>query len=285
MAKLREKGLSESSIKLYLRNLEKLNDDKPLANLNFLKKKKEIMEKLESKKPNTKRNYIISIVSVLQTDPSMKKTYDQYFADMKDINKVLKEAESKNEKSETQKNNWIDWKDVLEVYEKYKSEVKKISSLKNINQQQYNILLAYLILSLYVLFPARRNADYQNMFIIKNMKVPDDDKNYADLTNKKFYFRKYKTAKTEGEQEFDIPADLADVIELFLKHYPNLNKKTKKICVPLLVNYDGQRLDKINSITLLLNKIFKKKISSSMLRHIYTSYRTKELLIVMLYKR
>ena len=34
--KFKDKNISDSSVKMYLRNLEKLNDDEPLKNLNFL---------------------------------------------------------------------------------------------------------------------------------------------------------------------------------------------------------------------------------------------------------
>ena len=39
--------------------------------------------------------------------------------------------------------------------------------------------------------------------------------------------------------------------------------------VPFLVNFNGSPLDKVNSITRILNKTFGKAIGSSMLRHIF----------------
>jgi hypothetical protein len=41
--------------------------------------------------------------------------------------------------------------------------------------------------------------------------------------------------------------------------------------IPFLVYDDGKPLDKINSITRVLNGIFHKRIGASMLRHIYLS--------------
>jgi hypothetical protein len=49
-----EKKLAPTSMKMYLRNLEKLNDDLPLKNLNFLKDIPKIEQRLEKYKPNTK---------------------------------------------------------------------------------------------------------------------------------------------------------------------------------------------------------------------------------------
>jgi len=65
VAKLKERGIADSSVALYVRNMEKLNDNKSLNNLNFLKKYPTIIEKLKAYKPNTQRGFLISIVSCL----------------------------------------------------------------------------------------------------------------------------------------------------------------------------------------------------------------------------
>jgi hypothetical protein len=51
----------------------------------------------------------------------------------------------------------------------------------------------------------------------------------------------------------------------------HLSNFIKNVPVPLLVDYNDKPLTNINSITYIINKIFKKKIGSSMLRHIYLS--------------
>jgi integrase len=85
-------------------------------------------------------------------------------------------------------------------------------------------------------------------------------------------FNVYKTAKKYGQQTVSIPEKLMDTIILYLKSHPIIRGKiNKKTNVPFLVKYDGKPLDKINSITRVLNRVFKKNIGSSMLRHIYLS--------------
>ena len=71
--KLVEKNLSLSSINLYIRNLEKLNNNEAFKNFNFLKKIEDINNKIDKYKDNTKRSYYISIVSSLSTEPKLKK--------------------------------------------------------------------------------------------------------------------------------------------------------------------------------------------------------------------
>ncbi len=72
------KQLTESSIKLYISNLQRLNDDKPLKNFDFLKNVDDVIKKLDKYKENTKRNYLITIVSSLSLGKN-NKLYNQYY--------------------------------------------------------------------------------------------------------------------------------------------------------------------------------------------------------------
>lgn len=274
--KFRDKGLTENSIKMYVRNLEKLNNNMPLKNFNFLKDVEGILEKLTKYKDNTKRGFIISICSALSTDKKTKakqKLYDEYFKIMINMNKELKEKEKSNEMSETQKANWIEWSEVEKIFNELKEKVSKFQNSKEINQANYNTLLSLVILGLYFYSPPRRNLDYQKMMIIKNDE-PDlpTTSNYLDMDNKQFIFNVFKTIKKEGQQRQDIPEELMELIRLYLKFHPLVKgKKLPKTPVPFLVYSDGSELNKINSITRILNKVFGKSVGSSMLRHSYLS--------------
>ena len=94
--------------------------------------------------------------------------------------------------------------------------------------------------------------------------------NYFDPKTNKFIFNVYKTDNKYGEQVIDVPQELLEVLELYIRFHPLVKKKNPEN-VPLLVNYSGVPFKAQNAITRILNKIFKKNISSSMLRHIYLS--------------
>jgi integrase len=115
------------------------------------------------------------------------------------------------------------------------------------------------------------------MFIIvKNVKADTLklDSNYIDLVNEQFIFNTYKTSKTYKQQVIDIPPELMNVINIWVKHYPGINQASKKDgTVPFLVNSMGNRQKTVNYITLRLNKILGKKIGASMLRHIYITHK------------
>jgi integrase len=272
--KFKEKNISQSSINLYLRNLEKLNDDMPLKNLNFLSPTENILTKLKNYKPNTFRGYLISICSALHLETSKKltKLYEEYYNLLMKTNKELKEKEKEQEKTPTQKANWISWEDVEKKHKELEEEVNKFKNVKEINQHKYNILLEYVILSLYYFIPPKRNQDWTLMKIIhKEEPNLSTTNNYYDVSNEKFIFNKYKTSKTNGELVEKIPEKLKEILNIYFKFHPLIKDKIiKKGCnIPFLVYYNGEDLTSINSITRILNKVFKKKIGSSMLRHIY----------------
>lgn len=273
---LNDKKLASSSVKLYLRNLEKLNDNQPLKNLNFLKDVKTITDKLNHYKENTKRGYYISITSVLSLDKSTKakqKLYDEYFKLMMEKNKELKKEEGTNQKTETQAENWIAWSEVEQKWDALKKKVETFKNNKELSDHQYNTLLQYVVLSLYTCLPPRRN-EYQNMVVAKTAtESSPTDKNYYDVDNKRFIFNKYKTMKKEGQKIVPLPDALQTVLTTYIKHHPLIKGKITKKFQPVsfLVYQDGTPLDKVNSITRVLNKIFGKKVGSSMLRHIYLS--------------
>jgi hypothetical protein len=277
--KSKNKSLSDSSINLYIRNLEKLNNDNPLKNFNFLKDTETIIKQLSEYKENTKRGYLISICSCLSTDKDNKqkeKLYSEYYKLLNEKNNTLKELEKENKLSNTQSTNWIEWKDVEKKYNELKEKINKITSYKEINEHTYNVLLQYVILSLYYLLPPRRNQDYYKMVLIKSYK-PDMDinTNYLDYDKKEFIFNVYKTSKKEGSQIEKIPEELEKVIDIYLKYHPLIkNKKIKnKDIFPFLVYYNGEAFSSVNCITRILNKIFDKAIGSSMLRHSYLSHK------------
>lgn len=271
---LEEKNISPSTIKLYIRNMEILNNNTELKNINFLNNVEEIINKLSKYKDNTKRTYLISICSVLSTISTKKKLYNKYFDLLKEMNINLKKIEGENKLNETQQKNWITWEDVKEKYNELLKEVNSFKNSKEINENKYKILLHFIVLSLYVLTKPRRNQDYSLMCIVKKYK-PNNliNNNYLDLTNKKFIFNVYKTAKTKGEKIKDIPDELYKNILIYLKYHPLLkkNKINNNSCIPFLVYYNGESFEKTNDITNILNKIFKKKVGSSMLRHIFLS--------------
>lgn len=266
----KKKKLSQSSIDLYIRNLEKLNNNEPLKNFNFLKKVDDIKKKLDEYKNNTQRSYYISIVSALKTDDKYKTLYNKYYKIMIAKKKEIDETPT-TKMNDNQKENWISWDEVINIYNDLLNKVSQLPK-KIKTDKQYNTLLDLVILSLYTNIEPRRNKDFQMMNIIKGYDMDDNNINYYNIDKNELYFNNYKSMKKHGQQKINIPDNLKEVINLYIKNHPLIINK-KKFNVPFLVHHNGDPLNKINSITNILNSIFGKKLGSSMLRHIYLTYR------------
>jgi hypothetical protein len=105
--------------------------------------------------------------------------------------------------------------------------------------------------------------------LITKTDTNDKTKNYLDTKKRQFIFNVYKTAKKDGQLIVNIPDELFNIIKIYLKHHP-MKLEMKNDNVPFLM-YFNKKPVKDNGITRILNKIFDKKIGSSMLRHIYLS--------------
>ena len=263
---LKSKNIKDSSIKLYLSNLKRLNNNNDIKTLTFLKNSKKVLDFINTKSENTKRTYLISICTVLSLDNKFKKNYDEYYKLLKESNELLK---NNNTKSEKQTENWMEQDEIATIYKNLESEVEKFRTKKKLNESEYNTLLNYVILSLYTLIPPRRSLDY-----IKMMIGDDTDKNYnyLNINDSKFIFNNFKTAGTYKTQIIDIPDDLMSVIKLYLT-----KRKGTKNNIPFLVNFKGEPLTTSSQMTRILNKIFDKKVSVSMIRAQYLTNKYKDI--------
>jgi hypothetical protein len=267
-----EKHISDSSINVYIGNLKKLNSNKPFGDFGFLENIEEVLKKLDKYKDTTKKNYLVSIVSVLSLFPdieTLKELHDKYYTLMLKKKEAV-DKEDTGEMTDKQAENWINWSDVKEKYDSLEKEVDTFYKKKTITDDQYNTLLVYALLSLYVLVPPRRNKDYQLMYVVEKFEPElESDRNYYDLRKNRFIFNNYKTSKRYGRFDFDIPAVLTKALKKFLKHREKRLPVDDHDNKPLLLKADGSGLARSNDITKLLNKVFGKNIGSSMLRHIF----------------
>jgi len=260
--------ISASSRKLYTFNLTKLNGGKPIKDLKFLGGA-DILEKLEALKPNTRRTYLIAIVSALKDRPEAKykKLYTKFYEPLMALNKDLKDNTKKTDKV---KENWIDQSKVMEIQEDLAKIVPEIKDKKKISADEYEKLLHLVILSLYTLQQPRRNKDYVEMMICTG-EHDDKSKNYLDIKHWKWIFNNYKTEKTYKQKVADVPDALKSILEVYIKFHPEAKVIKKKTFdpVPFLVHHDGKAVASSTDMTRLLNKILGKKVGVSMLRAVY----------------
>lgn len=278
---IQKKNVSESTADAYIRTLVLVNNKQPFKNLLFVKKIEDVLPLLSDYAISTRKNIIATIASVLslyKDSPAYKKPYEAYSKKLKELQ--AEQAEKRGdtlEKTEKEEQNWISWDEVQKVRSDLLNEVSAFANNKNITAEQYEKLLAYLILCLYTYIQPRRNQDYQEMFVVRqwNDKMPTEH-NYLDLNKQQFIFNKYKTAKSSGQQIIEIPDTdenpLKEAIVMYLKHNAHYKaSKNKATEFRFLTKADGTPLSAVNAITRILNKLFGRKVGSSMLRHSYLS--------------
>ena len=276
-------NISDITIKMYsskISNLHKLiTQSNDIKDLKFLSVPSQILSVLSKKKAHTIKNYLVSIIVVLQSEPEKyKKQIEEYSKEIKKLSENINNNYDENKKSESQSNNWVEMNDIKELVKQYKDNYNKLRKKSKLNNNDLQNIQDYLLLSLYsgIYFEPLRN-DFHNMEIILESEVKDmnKEKNYLiimDNDSIKFVFNKYKTVKSYGVYELPIKSKvLSDLILFWIE-----NNGSDKF----LINITNKKPYSANAITKNLNRIFEKNldktVSSSLIRHIYISEKLKD---------
>lgn len=254
--------ISQTSINTYssiLTNLyKKIEDtrDKPQGTEWYFVNHKKILNFLESMKPELRKLRLSALVVLTEEDPKISNIYRSQMMD--DIQKY-NAHQREQKKTEKQEHAWVPQEQVKRTHRELQDKVLYLSKKSSWTDKERDLFQSYLILSLYVLNPPRR-LEYIDM----KMTLPnkDDKVDYNYIKGRKFYFTKYKTSKNYGTQVVDINPKLYTIIRKWKLMNPNQEW--------LLCSADGKKFT-APMITQRLNKIFGKKISVNMLRHIYIS--------------
>ena len=282
----KDRNLRESSLNAYIRTLQKLHermfDKKEFKNLEWLEDYEKIMETIDEKSSiSTQKTTLASIIVALSSekdyDDELVKTYQD---EMIDLQKTYNTEEAKQEKNEKQKQNWVSLKRLYDVLKEYKRWIDKNEVMKKnkdtITNKEFNILQRWVVGNLYIgsdNHPPNR-LDYIMDIINKKDydKLSDEDKNKKNYlviqgrNRKWFSFGEYKTSKKFGLKFEPLDSKLNKVMNVWLAY--NKGKS-------LLYNAKKEPITE-NGLTKLIQKTFEpsgKKVSASMLRHIYISER------------
>jgi hypothetical protein len=263
-------NIAQSTLKTYMssiRNVAKKIGVELKTIQDIVKHNKEIFNSLTDSNLNDRKTKLSAfIVALDDKNNSITKEVDEIISNYREKVKVDKakntERETSQELTESQKKNYIPWSEVESIYKKLKIEAEPLFKLEELNVAQFRKLQDFVLLSLYVLIDPRRSLDY-TAFKIKNVDKEKD--NYLLKKGKKSYFvfNQYKNSSRLGAQQIDIPNSLRNIIVKWTEKNP---------FDYLLVNSLGKPIGQ-SKLNEYLNQIFKKKIGSSMLRHIYLTHK------------
>jgi len=273
------RNIKEKSLNAYMISLRKIYEkldtdvefdsiDKWLVGKNIEK----IINLLSGMKITTRKNYLASVIVALTTD---KDKYEEALKEYREYLSIIVEDYNKQMKSQTksdkQEENWVSMDELKDVVADYKKQIRKMDLVNKDmwSNKEYNIYQMYLVGLLYTELPPVR-LDYSNMYVIHEKdykKLKDKDRNFLVLVsrNKKYFsLGSYKTEEKYGVHIIDIPSVINTTINKFLQH----NQSGY-----FLTNTQRNVLSD-NGLTKMLNRVFEptgKKISSTMIRHIYLS--------------
>jgi hypothetical protein len=274
---------TQSTKDVYLKNLIRLNNKQPIKikkngepNYDFLKDTDKILARIGKLKPNSQRTYLISMVTALRGLKQYEMVYEFYYNLMMQLAEDLKK--NSNVKSESQQKNWIEQSQVNNIYEELKAQAMPLLAKKKITDQEWVIILDFVVLSLYVCQPPRRNKDYQLMLYVNDKNLINSETaaefNYYLPKEKLMQFNQYKTKGSYQMQETAVNPELVDILSKYAKLHPLRKQKN----FYLLTNYKGEPLLAVNAITRILNKIFGHRVGASLLRNIYLSDKFKNVM-------
>jgi len=255
MVKKNRPHLNANSLKTYksiLKNIyDKCYDDKEYKLENF--DKDESILKHLTDMPYNKRKTVLASLSVLTNN----KNYNTQM--LKDIHE-FNENEMKQEKTPQQQENMIEPEEVEKIFNTLGEHAKIILKKDKLTPTDLNELMKWVMLALTggIFQAPRRSIDFGNM---KWRNYDSEKDNYVDIKNGKFVFQNYKTAKQYEKQENEISKPLKVILN-----------KWFKVCDCDYVLFDNKKQPLTSpQMTHRLNEIFGKKISTSMLRHIYAT--------------
>jgi len=211
-----------------------------------------ILSFLKDLPPNRRKTILSSLVVIC---PECKEYREVMMADIKKYNEEI----AKQEKTPTQRENWVDAPEIKQVLGTLKKHaellMKKDKHTDNDLQDIQKYILLCLLSGVYI--PVRRSKDYCDF---KTKAILPDKDNYLDKSQ--LVFNSYKTAKSYGEQRIQIPIQLKNILNKWIKISSN-------ICDYLFFDKNKQPLTSVK-LNQRLNKIFDgKKISVNALRHAY----------------
>jgi len=266
----KHREIKDSSLKVYLANVRKLNGGKTITNLKFLRKTETTLNKIADLKIPTQRNYLTSILVILTAQPKFKATCEKYKEALRTLNDTYNEHINSHQKTEKEDKNWCNLKHLRKtVLNHYKREITErlLNDKNTLTSKEFDLYQKYIISALYLLLPPVR-LDYANMDIVTARDdMTDKDKNYLlniSRNTKYFYINEHKTSKTHGTLEIKIPKELNTILNNWLK----INTSEY-----LLVNKSGSKMT-ANVLSKAITKAFLpsgKNISLNMLRKIYIS--------------
>lgn len=187
-----------------------------------------------------------------------------YHTEMMALSQKISKIVAKQEKTQKQEDNWMSFEQVERTVKAIHQVAKRyLNSKTPLTPSELQIAQEYVILCLTtgIYIPPRRSSDWTDMMLRGQKTGKNDKPEHNYIKGDIIHFLNYKTSKAYGEQTVEMPTALKRILTKWKKINPH---------EWLLVTTDGKQMTNVR-LNQILNKIFQRNISTSMLRHIYIS--------------
>lgn len=222
-----------------------------------------VLDLMKDMKTQTRKTICAALVVLLDGKGEGIKDYVKTMN--ADADKVKGEYASQT-KTKAQEENWMELSEVHEFWDKQYSHIKPILASKDEpSAAQLREMVKFMALTVACgkFFPPRRSE----WVYIKLKDVDKAKDNWIDLKKSEFVFNTYKTSKYTGEERVGFPKEFKAILTKYLKKIGDSEY--------LLFTPAGKQVSN-TGLTSMLNNVFGKKISTSLLRHIYLTDKYKD---------
>jgi integrase len=219
-----------------------------------------ILELIKDRPNKTQINILCSILAFIGAP------IPEYTSKIFTLSEEYKAQIDKNVKTESQKENWKSHDDIVKIYDTYyknnsfllKKQIDKVTDTEI--QLIQNLFILALTCGKY--FDVVRSSEWTEF---KIDDVDEDEDNYK-LENE-LVFNKFKTVKAFGRKTILLSKDINTLLDRFIMIQQNKGNKY------LFVDKHKNKLTAI-TFNQRMNKLYGGHISTSLIRHIYTTDKT-----------
>jgi len=273
-------NLSHRTKHTYISKMMSLNPNP--KSLTFLYDTNAILKQFADGSDHTKKSYLSAICSTIKYSPKkrtkkLEKAYNLYQTELAYVNNKI--STTTNTLSAKDKDNWVTREEITAKLRNYKRRFNRIvkKDANDISDDEFMVILEYVILALYTLQAPRREKDFMLMFI------NSDDLNSVDMEKQQFIYREFKDKRALGTQVIDIPDDLFKIIKIYVRILKNRFKSNSNESlnddtpIKFLVKPSGRFVLR-GDIRTILSAIFGKPVGPNSLRRTYATETYKPIL-------
>mgnify|MGYP003632103802 FL=1 len=263
-------NIKDSTIKMYVGNLNKIKKIFESDDFKFLKNIDDVKEKLSEKHYTTQRNYYNSIIILLMALDSDKELIDEYNKIRDELNALYTANQKDGVISAKQKEAFISIDELKDFIDKIRIDldITKLKKKDTATEKEKKLLMVYTILSILIENPMRNDLSQMKIIGKKGYNGLTDtekrDTNYLvmEKSSLMFLLNDYKTSKKYLEKTIKISKPLEKIIRMYMR----INKlKNGDVLFPISRNGISQLLIKTSK------KYIQKSISTTMIRKIVAS--------------